>query len=150
MFADVIPIIIPEKIKLPEGFLKLSGSIQTFDATTPNQPKLFIMVDSVESVEKQHFNDVELEGYVAKTPFSKVTESGKVITSFILANNQGGISDNYIPVICWGAGDTRSLVAGSLVRVNGSLQSRKYHKLIDGADTVKEVYEVNVSEIKCI
>ena len=93
-------------------------------------------------------NQTGLVGRMTRDPSLKVISENRVQTSFILAinrnyrNNQGEIDADFIPCIAWGRLAERIVKhcgKGSLVGVNGRLQSRSY----TNKDNVK-VYSTDV------
>lgn len=135
-YVDEIPVVfnakVMEKIKTlqksgVEHFL-LDGFLVSHDAKDKNGVHLEVKVrvtDVTPFNYEKNINSVDIECFVVKDPYFKITNRGSIITSLIFAVNRGNES-YYFPAIAWGnaACDMAKLVIGQKLRVQGRIQSR--------------------------
>ena len=79
-----------------------------------------------------------------------MTPLGREIADVLLAVNRTYKKSDYIPCILWGrnAKFCEKAEIGSMIRINGRIQSRNYEKKQNDGTTVSKVaYEVSVSRL---
>lgn len=149
---DVVPILAREDRLIP---IELGDCVSIIGAVTTRNwrnhlsvrvsPEVMTITEPVGCT-----NEVELDGYVARPPYTKeICESEKVITDFLIAINQGEKSD-YVPVILWNrlARMSSNLECGKRIHITGRFQSREYIKpKEDGTLLEKVAYEVSGRKI---
>lgn len=84
------------------------------------------------------FNQCQFIGHLGKQPEMRFTPSGKAVTGFSVAVNNGYRKDDqwveqteWVNVVCWGKtaeNANERLTRGSLVFVQGRLQTRSWEK----------------------
>ena len=77
------------------------------------------------------------------------TPLGREICDLLLAVNRPYGRADYLPCIAWGslAAHCGELPVGSMLRLEGRLQSRQYHKVIDGEQVTRTAFEVSVMNL---
>ena len=95
---------------------------------------------------EDHYNDVQIEGYLCKKPNLRMTANGTHIADLTVAVNGDDGTSSYIPSICWGrnAEAARHFDVGDYVCLAGRMQSRTYQKTVEGVKTEKTAYELSV------
>ena len=95
-------------------------------------------------------NQLELCGVLCKAPNLRRTPLGREICDLLLAVNRRYGRADYLPCIAWGglARACAELAVGDSVHITGRLQSRKYRKVIDGAELERTAYEISVMELE--
>lgn len=117
--------------------------------------ELYFKVIDIEQMEGEDIEDINhifLHGTLCKEPQYRVTPMGREITDLLIAVNFGNprMRSSYIPLICWGETARIGkdiLTIGSIISIEGRIQSREYHKLVDGIREDKVAYEVSVSKL---
>lgn len=157
---DILPVMVDKSILgeiKKDDYVKLIGEIRTRNTQNEDGVKLEIKVHAKEFVPYENVdeNDATLEGYVCKNSFVRKTPLGRKIADVIVGShrnpNQKFTKTDYIPCIFWSyaAGEVETLPLGTLVSVNGRLQSRNYRKkLPDGTVENRVAYEFSVSEME--
>lgn len=100
--------------------------------------------------ENKHVDDIELTGFVVKTPSYRQTPKKRSICDLMLAVNRDSFSkSDYIPCIVWGklADVAKDYEVGTKVKLEGRIQSRIYSKEIDGKTEERIAYEVSANKI---
>ena len=97
----------------------------------------------------EHANQLELSGVLCKPPVVRRTPLGREICDLLLAVNRPYGRADYLPCIAWGslAAHCGALDVGDPLRLEGRLQSRQYHKLIDGEQVERTAFEVSVMNL---
>lgn len=154
--ADTINVIVRRELAesvAPENAQKLcvSGELRSFNNKSGEGPKLIISVFARELWfdDGEDENIIELTGTVCKQPNLRVTPMGREICDLMIAVNRRYGRSDYLPCIAWGerARAAANWAVGSVVELDGRIQSRKYTKNIDGASVEKTAYEVSVIDI---
>lgn len=157
---DILPIMVDKSILgeiKKDDYVKLIGEIRTRNTQNEDGMKLEIKVHAKEFVTYENVdeNDATLEGYICKNSFVRKTPLGRKIADVIIAShrnpNQKFTKTDYIPCIFWSyaAGEVETFPLGTLVSVNGRLQSRNYRKKMpDGTVENRVAYEFSVSEME--
>lgn len=163
-YSDRLPVIISERIinldSLQIGDLvHISGQFRSYNEPTSNGKSrlvLTIFTKEIEKIEDESMitlNDATFIGYICKPPIYRKTPLGREITDMLIAVNRTYKKSDYIPCILWGrnAKFCESIKTGTMVRVNGRIQSRKYEKKHDdGTVEEKVAYELSVSKFSVI
>lgn len=154
--ADVINVVVrrelAERLEVEEGKrLCVSGELRSFNNKSGTGSKLVITVFAKELWfdEGEDENVIELTGTICKQPNLRVTPMGREICDLMLAVNRRYGRSDYLPCIAWGlrAREAANWSVGTMVSLNGRIQSRKYTKSIDGESVEKTAYEVSVIDI---
>lgn len=99
----------------------------------------------------EYINQVNLNGYICKSPVYRTTPFGREITDILLAVNRNHNKSDYIPCIAWGknARIAKSFSVGDHITIIGRMQSRQYQKRIDDTSVMtKTAYEISVNKIE--
>lgn len=99
---------------------------------------------------KENINEIELTGYIVKTPVFRKTPNHRSICDIMVAVNRDVKSkSDYIPCIVWGRNAylIKDTEVGQKIKLNGRIQSRNYEKTIDGNTETRIAYEVSVNQI---
>lgn len=154
--ADTVNVIIRQELAEsiePEsaGKLCVSGELRSFNNKSGVGPKLIITVFAKELWfdDGDDENIIELTGTICKQPNLRVTPMGREICDLMIAVNRRYGRSDYLPCIAWGvrARESAGWPVGTVVSLNGRIQSRKYTKTIDGETVEKTAYEVSVIDI---
>lgn len=158
---DVVKVVISENvvdlsdIKIG-NIIDIDGEIRTCNDHSDGKSHVLIFIFAKEikyigeSRLRSDANYADLVGFICREPKHRYTPLGREITDFTLAvNRQYGKSD-YVPCIAWGRAARRIANApvGSMVTVNGRLQSRTYtRRHEDGTEEEQVAYELSCSAI---
>jgi len=138
---------VSEKLKL-----SVVGELRSFNSKSIGGPKLIITVFAREIFfdDGEDINRIELSGTLCKPTNLRITPMGREICDIMLAVNRHYGRSDYLPCIAWGsrAKDTAEWTVGTMIRLDGRIQSRKYIKNIDGNSVEKTAYEVSVVNIE--
>lgn len=155
---DVLPVIISERIidleEIQVGkIVKIVGQFRSYNMQTETRNKLVlsVFVKEIEFAEEDvlTLNDANFVGYICKAPIYRKTPLGREIADVLIAVNRTYKKSDYIPCILWGrnAKFCENMEVGTLVKVNGRIQSRAYEKKLENGEVIKKVaYEVSVSK----
>lgn len=157
--SDILPVIISERLvdladlKLGE-YVKIEGQFRSYNQQTEGKSKLVLSVFAREielnqKEEVQMLNDANFIGYICKTPIYRKTPLGREIADILLAVNRTYKKSDYIPCILWGrnAKFCEKISVGTMVKLSGRIQSRKYEKKYEDGTTKEMVaYEISVSK----
>lgn len=155
---DVLPVIISERImdleEIQAGkIVKIAGQFRSYNMQTETRNKLVlsVFVKEIEFAEEDvlTLNDANFIGYICKAPIYRKTPLGREIADVLIAVNRTYKKSDYIPCILWGrnAKFCENIEVGTLVKVNGRIQSRAYEKKLENGEVIKKVaYEVSVSK----
>lgn len=131
--------------------IRLEGQVRTYNRIIDGKSKLIIVFFAQEVTEyEKDVNEVELCGYICKTPVFRITPRSREICDALVAVNREHNYSDYIPCIIWGrtARLVSELNTGAQVRLSGRLQSREYEKKTDSGVEIRTAYEVSVSRIQ--
>lgn len=86
---------------------------------------------------------------LCRKPVARRTPLGREICDLLLAVNRPYGRADYLPCIAWGslAAHCGGLDVGARLRLEGRLQSRQYHKLIDGEQVTRTAFEISVMNL---
>lgn len=151
--ADVLNVLAPrpllEPLALAEGELvELTGEVRSFNNRSGQGSRLVISVlaRTLARSEGEPANELTLSGALCKAPHHRRTPLGRDICDLLLAVNRRYGRADYLPCITWGslAVACGELDVGARLNLEGRLQSRLYHKEIDGEKVPRTAYEVSV------
>ena len=136
----------------PGRWAEVQGEVRSYNNRTGTGSKLVITVlarsaraDGTEEGE----NRLVLAGALCRRPTARRTPLGREICDLLLAVNRPYGRADYLPCIAWGslAAHCGAMDVGDRLRLEGRLQSRKYHKLIDGEQVERTAFEVSVMNL---
>ena len=158
-YEDILPVIISERLvdinKIQvDKIVKINGQFRSYNMQGEKKNKLVlsVFVKEIEFLEDNTIvtlNNANLIGYICKEPVYRKTPLGREIADVLIAVNRTYKKSDYIPCILWGrnAKFCETLNIGSLVKLNGRIQSRTYEKKLENGDIDKKVaYEVSISK----
>lgn len=157
--ADIIDATISERLliglELHEGQkVTVTGQVRTYNKTEHGRNSLMITLFALDCAvcdnNTKDTDEVELIGFVCKTPIYRTTPLGREISDIVIAVNRAYGKSDYIPVVVWGrnARFCKSLVVGDEIKIIGRLQSRIYQKKnADDSVTEKVAYEISVARV---
>lgn len=149
---DRLPVLVPkyllEQCPIEEGnAVQIRGQIRSFNNRCGSGRKLVISVLAEELIPscEAHENRVSLRGVICKEPIYRRTPLGREICDIMLAVNRAYHRADYLPCILWGrcAQEAAVLPVGSVLELEGRLQSRDYIKMIDGTPQQRTAYEIS-------
>lgn len=133
-------------------WVSVQGEVRSYNNRSGQGSKLVITVlarsvqpDTVEEGE----NRLVLSGTLCRKPVVRRTPLGREICDILLAVNRPYGRADYLPCIAWGslAAHCGELDVGDQLRLEGRLQSRQYHKLIDGEQVERTAFEISVMNL---
>ena len=132
----------------PGDRLKVSGEVRSYNNKSGQGSRLVITVyvKELERSGEEHQNQLRLAGVLCKEPVYRRTPLGREICDLMLAVNRRYGRADYLPCIAWGSLAKRCtrLGVGSGLRLEGRLQSRSYHKVLEGVSVERVAYEISV------
>lgn len=127
------------------------GELRSFNNKSGEGAKLVITVfaKEISLCNDDDMNDVHLIGTLCKKPNLRMTPMGRDICDLMLAVNRRYGRSDYLPCITWGlkAREAAEWDTGTVVSLDGRIQSRNYIKIIGGDPVEKTAYEVSVTDI---
>lgn len=159
-YTDKLPIIISERlfdisdIKIGD-IVHIFGQFRSYNQITDGRSKLVLSIfakeiEKSENEELLTLNDANFIGYICKKPIYRVTPLGREIADILLAVNRTYKKSDYIPCILWGrnAKFCEKAEIGTMIKINGRIQSRNYEKKQeDGTVVSKVAYEMSASKL---
>ena len=135
----------------PGAPLTVRGEVRTFNNRSGVGRRLVVSVFARELSQEdgEDENHLEISGALCKPPVLRTTPLGRTICDMILAANRRYGRADYLPCIAWGslAVHCGALEVGDTLRLEGRLQSRQYHKLINGEQVARTAYEISVMNL---
>lgn len=133
--------------------LCITGDVRSFNNKRGDGAKLVITVFAraiTPCGDDCDRNIVLLTGTICKPPTLRTTPMGRDICDLMLAVNRRYGRSDYLPCITWGlhAREAALWPVGTVVALDGRLQSRNYIKLLDDGATEKTAYEISVIDIR--
>ena len=127
------------------------GELRSFNNKSGEGAKLVITVFAKELYlcDDDDLNEVHLIGTLCKKPNLRMTPMGRDICDLMLAvNRRYGRSDS-LPCFTWGlkAREAAEWGTGTMVTLEGRIQSRNYIKIVGGDPVEKTAFEVSVTDI---
>lgn len=159
---DTLPVTISERllmdIEAKTGqFVTVTGQLRSYNSYSEGKTHLILTVFakdiSINDERAKDINNIQLNGFICKTPVYRTTPFGREIADILLAVNRAYNKSDYIPIICWGrnAKFSSNLEVGTNILVTGRMQSRSYQKKISDNEVIERTaYEVSVSKIELI
>ena len=127
------------------------GELRSFNNKSGEGAKLVITVFAKELYlcDDDDLNEVHLIGTLCKKPNLRMTPMGRDICDLMLAVNRRYGRSDYLPCITWGlkARETAEWDTGTMVTLDGRIQSRSYVKIVGGDPVEKTAFEVSVTDI---
>ena len=159
-YVDKLPVIISERLidldslKI-DDIVHITGQFRSYNQPIEGKSKLVLSIfaKEIEKVEDESIltlNDATFIGYICKKPIYRKTPLGREIADVLLAVNRSYKKSDYIPCILWGrnAKFCEKAEIGTMIRLNGRIQSRKYEKKLEDGTTIPKVaYEVSISKL---
>ena len=141
-----------ESIQLCEAEkLCVVGELRSFNNKSGEGAKLVITVFAKELYlcDDDDLNEVRLIGTLCKKPNLRMTPMGRDICDLMLAVNRRYGRSDYLPCITWGlkAREAAEWDTGTMVTLEGRIQSRNYIKIVGGDPVEKTAFEVSVTDI---
>ena len=136
----------------PGEWVSVAGGVRSYNNRTGTGSKLVITVLAREvapSRLEEGENRLSLGGALCRRPTLRRTPLGREICDLLLAVNRPYGRADYLPCIAWGslAAHCGALDVGDRLRLEGRLQSRQYHKLVDGEQVERTAFEVSVMNL---
>ena len=136
----------------PGEWVSVAGEVRSYNNRTGTGSKLVITVLAREvapSRLEEGENRLSLGGALCRRPTLRRTPLGREICDLLLAVNRPYGRADYLPCIAWGslAAHCGALDVGDALRLEGRLQSRQYHKLVDGEQVERTAFEVSVMNL---
>ena len=136
----------------PGNWVSVEGEVRSYNNRTGTGSKLVITVlsrSAQPSETEEGENRLVLAGALCRKPTARRTPLGREICDLLLAVNRPYGRADYLPCIAWGslAVHCGGLDVGDRLRLEGRLQSRQYHKLIDGEQVERTAFEVSVMNL---
>ena len=158
-YNDKLPIIVSERLinidSIKNGVIyKIEGQFRSYNKMTDGKSKLVLSIfakeiEEIDDEELLTLNDSTFIGYICKEPIYRKTPLGREIADVLVAVNRSYKKSDYIPCILWGrnAKFCETLPVGTMVKLNGRIQSRTYEKKKeDGTVISKVAYEVSIGK----
>lgn len=148
---DILPVIaareVMEKASLDGHVIEVTGQIRSFNNRSETGRRLVISVyaEQITLCDEEPENLVTLTGTICKAPIYRRTPLGREICDVMLAVNRSYHRSDYLPIILWGrtAKEVALLKVGTMLRVEGRLQSREYQKQLDTGPERRIAYEIS-------
>ena len=133
-------------------WVDVQGEVRSYNNRTGQGSKLVITVlvrSAQPSAPDEGENRLVLSGALCRKPNARRTPLGREICDLLLAVNRPYGRADYLPCIAWGslAAHCGGLDVGDTLRLEGRLQSRQYHKLVDGEQVTRTAYEISVMNL---
>lgn len=154
--ADIVPVMVSArtvdvKQDMTSFRIEVIGNLRSYSKRGNEKNTLLIYLWPVVFRETDLFdlNEININGFLCRTPIYRSTPYGREITDMLLAVNRPYGKSDYIPSIAWGrnAHYLSSFETGGQVEVSGRLQSRQYIKIIDGIAHDRIAYELSVTKL---
>ena len=127
------------------------GELRSFNNKSGEGAKLVITVFAKELYlcDDDDLHEVRLIGTLCKKPNLRMTPMGRDICDLMLAVNRRYGRSDYLPCITWGlkAREAAEWDTGTMVTLEGRIQSRNYIKIVGGDPVEKTAFEVSVTDI---
>ncbi len=141
-----------ESVELKEAEkICVTGELRSFNNKSGEGAKLVITVFAKELYlcDDDDLNEVHLIGTLCKKPNLRMTPMGRDICDLMLAVNRRYGRSDYLPCITWGlkAREAAEWDTGTMVTLEGRIQSRNYIKIVGRDPVEKTAFEVSVTDI---
>ena len=136
----------------PGQWVEAQGEVRSYNNRSGQGSKLVITVlvrSARAAAGEEGENRLVLAGALCRKPVARRTPLGREICDLLLAVNRPYGRADYLPCIAWGslAAHCAGLDVGDKLRLEGRLQSRQYHKLIDGEQVARTAFEISVMNL---
>ncbi|HHT86172.1 MAG TPA: single-stranded DNA-binding protein [Clostridiales bacterium] len=160
--VDVLPLTVSNRLmgnRLPEvgNHITVKGQLRSYNKQIDGVNRLIITIFAkqfrYEPTDYDYINDIELKGYICKPVIYRTTPFMREIADILIAVNRSYGKSDYLPCIAWGrnAHFAGSLDVGSVVRLEGRVQSRVYQKQLSETEIVERTaYEVSCSILELL
>ena len=133
-------------------WIEAEGEVRSYNNRSGQGSKLVITVlvrAARPAPVEEGENRLTLAGALCRKPVARRTPLGREICDLLLAVNRPYGRADYLPCIAWGslAVHCGGLEVGDKLRLEGRLQSRQYHKLIDGEQVERTAFEISVMNL---
>ena len=134
------------------NWVTVQGEVRSYNNRSGQGSKLVITVLARSACSDElgeGENRLVLAGVLCRKPVVRRTPLGREICDLLLAVNRPYGRADYLPCIAWGslAVHCGELDVGDRLRLEGRLQSRQYHKLIDGEQVERTAFEISVMNL---
>ena len=152
---DTLPVLVPQaltdRIRVGEP-LALRGQLRSFNNRSGVGSRLVLTVYAQELQPglDEPQNQIALSGALCKPPVFRRTPLGRSICDLMLAAPRRYGRADYLPVIAWGqlAVKASRLRVGDPLALEGRVQSRTYHKVLESGGSEERVaYEVSMMRL---
>lgn len=130
------------------------GQLRSFNNRRGTGARLVITVFAREIFfcEEPDCNEVYLRGTLCKPPNLRTTPMGRDICDLMLAVNRHYGRSDYLPCICWGprARTAAGWEVGTVLSLEGRIQSRLYIKLSESGAEERTAFEVSAAELEAL
>ncbi len=153
--VDTLPVLVSDaqlELVEPERCLRIRGQLRSFNnrSGVGNKLVLTVYAQDIEPGLDELCNQITLTGALCKEPIFRRTPLGRSICDLMLAAPRRYGRADYLPVIAWGQLAVRSsrLHVGDTLTLEGRVQSRTYHKVLDSGETEERTaYEVSMMRL---
>lgn len=156
---DYLPVMAEETllntIDLSGGqMLRVEGQIRSYNSHSRTGRKLMISVfaQTITACEEEPENLAVLCGTICKEPTYRRTPLGREICDVMLAVDRHYHRTDYLPCILWGrtAQQVSRFPVGTVLRVEGRLQSREYIKMLENGSETRVAYEISALSAQAV
>lgn len=157
---DTLPITISERLIADDGVadgacMSIIGQLRSYNKLIDGNNRLILTVftQHLNIGEAPVQNEINICGYVCKTPVYRTTPFQREIADVLLAVNRAYNKSDYIPCITWGrnARYAQTLCVGSKVAASGRIQSREYQKTLENGEVItRTAFEVSVATLEAV
>lgn len=153
--ADVLPLLVPGALVTQvktERPLRVRGQLRSFNnrSGVGSRLVLTVYVQDIQPGLEEACNQIILAGALCKPPVFRRTPLGRSICDLMLAAPRRYGRADYLPVIAWGQLAVRAsrLQVGAPLALEGRVQSRTYHKVLENGEAEERVaYEVSMMQM---
>ena len=152
---DVVNLVVSQpqaQLWQPGNWLEVGGEVRSYNNRSGQGSRLVITM-LVREVLQAHCREGEnhllLAGALCKPPVARRTPLGREICDLLLAVNRPYGRADYLPCIAWGSVANRcaQMEVGDRLRLEGRLQSRQYHKMVEGERQTRTAYEISIMNL---
>ncbi len=152
---DILPVLVSDTQLTqvePECSLRVQGQLRSFNnrSGVGNKLVLTVYAQEIQPSQDELCNQITLTGALCKEPVFRRTPLGRSICDLMLAVPRRYGRADYLPVIAWGQLAVRAsrLHVGDALSLEGRVQSRTYHKVLDsGESEERTAYEVSMMRL---
>ena len=153
--ADVVNLVASQpqwELWQPGNWLEVEGEVRSYNNRSGQGSRLVITMlvrQALQAHCREGENHLVLAGVLCKTPVLRRTPLGREICDLLLAVNRPYGRADYLPCIAWGsvASHCARMEVGQRLRLEGRLQSRQYHKLVEGERQTRTAYEISIMNL---